>query len=179
MMALRTLVPVRTTLAGGDRRSIGRSGEVASHVLAGTMKPEALFEAMFDEEPTVRMRAADALEKVSARRPEWLQPFKDVLLARLPEIHQMEVCWHVAQIVSRLSLTRDERHTQAVPVLMGYLKAKSRIIQTFALQALADFAGSDPQLRPTVIRLVEEASRAGSPAVRSRSRRLLAKLGPS
>lgn len=148
-------------------------------VLKGTIKLDAVFAAMFDEDPVVSMRAADALEKVSARHPERLHPLKDEFLARLPEIDQMEVRWHVAQMLPRLNLTREERHTQAVPVLLDYLRAKSRIVQTFALQALADFARADPHLRPRVRRLVEEAGRTGSPAVRSRSRHLLAQLTSS
>ena len=169
-------VAVRMMLAGGDRRSIGRSGEAAMLALDGKIRLDTLFGAMFDEDATVRMRAADALEKVTVQRPEWLHPFKDELLARLPDVHQMEVRWHVAQILPRLNLSHEELRTQVIPVLMDYLKAKSRIVQTFTLQTLADFAAADPSLRPKVRRLVEEASCTGSPAVRSRCRRLLIKL---
>jgi hypothetical protein len=59
-------------LAGGDRRSIGRSDEV----LADPSLFDVLFKGMLHEDPLVRMRAADAVEKITARHPEYLQPHK-------------------------------------------------------------------------------------------------------
>ena len=68
----------------------------------------------------------------------------------------------------------------AVMALEGTIKAEALFeIQTFALQGLADFAGKDAQLRPQVFRLIEEAGRTGSPAVKARSRHLLVKLKSS
>ena len=122
------------------------------------------------------MRAADAVEKVSAERPEWACPCKAEFLAGLPAFRRPEMRWHAAQILPRLDLTANERGSLAVPVLLDYLKDKSRIVRTFALQALADFAADDAALRPQVIGLLAEALRTGPPAVRARSRRLLATL---
>ena len=172
-------IPVRAMLGGGDRRSTGRADEAATMALEGGVEAGALFEAMFDDDSLVRMRAADALEKASARRPELLHPLKEKFLARLPGIRQMEVRWHAAQMLPRLGLTAHERQRVAMPVLLDYLEDKSRIVQTFALQALADIAANDASLRPQVIRLIEAASQHGSPAVKSRGRRLLAKLRPA
>ena len=163
-------------LAGGDRRSIGRANEVAALALAGTLDFGAVCAAMFDEDPVVRMRAADAVEKVSVERPAWPRPFKAEFLAGLPDFRLPEMRWHAAQTLPRLDLTAGERDTRAVPVLLDYLRDESRLVQTCALQALADFALADPSLRPRVIGLLEEALRAGPPAARARSRRLLAQL---
>lgn len=57
-------------LEGGDRRSIGRSNEVADFVLRDRERFAELFEGLFHADARVRMRAADALEKVSAKHPE-------------------------------------------------------------------------------------------------------------
>ena len=51
------------------------------------------------------MRAADAVEKITARRPELLRPHKRRLLTELALIPQQEVRWHVAQMLPRLSLS--------------------------------------------------------------------------
>ena len=166
-------------LAGGDRRSTGRADELVDAVVRGQIDVAGIYPAMFDEDEVVRMRAADALEKISAQRPDFLRPYKRDLLDRLPTIVQPEVRWHVAQMLPRLALTDDERDTQAIPVLLGYLQDQSRIVQTFALQALADFAVMDLQLRPRVLALVENAARAGSAAVRARCRHLSKQLSSS
>lgn len=170
--------PVRAMLTGGDRRSTGRADELAEEVLQNRIAIAAVYPAMFDEDEAVRMRAADALEKISVQRPEWLQPYKQDLLERLPDMVQPEVRWHVAQMLPRLALTPEERDARVLPVLLDYLRDKSRIVQTFALQALTDFAASDRRLRPQVLTLVEAAARTGSAAVRARCRQLLRQLSP-
>jgi hypothetical protein len=60
--------------------------------------------------------------------------------------------------------------------LTGYLNDTSRIVKTFAMQALADLAEQDDGLRAPVIRQIEELTRSGSPAMQNRGRKLLAKL---
>ena len=164
---------VRARLAGGDRRSIGRADEVAADVLAGAVPFGAVFAAMFDEDSVVRMRAADATEKVSAQRPEMLCVCKAEFLAGLPDFRLPEMRWHAAQMLPRLNLTATERDTLAVPALLGYLQDNSRIVQTFALQALADFAAADATLRPRVAALLDHALLNGPPALKARCRRLL------
>ena len=164
---------IRAMLAGGDRRSTGRADKLAAAVLAGRIDAGAVYAAMFDEDAVVRMRAADALEKISAQQPAWLQPFKKDFLARLPGIVQAEVRWHVAQMLPRFRLTTTERRARAVPVLLEYLRDKSRLVQTFALQSLADFAAVDQKLRPQTLAIIENAARVGSPAVKARCRQLL------
>ena len=53
-------------LAGGDRRSIGRSNEVVATVLADPELLSVLFSGLDHDDPLIRMRAADAREKIGA-----------------------------------------------------------------------------------------------------------------
>src|SRR5271170_8027912 len=62
--------PLLKKLSGGDRRSIGRSNEVVDHVLAHPAHLSHVFEGLAVDDPVVRMRAADAIEKITARRPD-------------------------------------------------------------------------------------------------------------
>jgi HEAT repeat protein len=162
-------------LAGGDRRSIGRVPEVVQQVLEDPTSFPALFEGMLHGDPVVRMRAADAVEKITAAHPEFLRPFKDRLIGQVARIDQQEVRWHVAQMLPRLELDEDEKAT-SVTILLDYLHDKSKIVKTFAMQALADFAERDAALRPEVIQLLEELTRTGSPAMASRGRKLRQRL---
>ena len=83
--------------------------------------------------------------------------------------------WHVAALFSRLELTRPERRT-VLKIRHQYLENKSKIVKTFAMQALADLALQDRELKPSIYRQLEELTRIGSPAMQSRGRKLLAKL---
>jgi hypothetical protein len=167
--------PLLQKLQGGDRRSIGRSDEVAAEVAAAPELFDALFSGMLSADPIVRMRAADAAEKITAGRPEWLAPYKTVLLTQLSLSDQPEVRWHVALMLPRLRLNVRERG-KALAILEGYLEDKSRIVKTCALQAMADLALADPALGPAVRARLAQALSEGTPAMKARSRKLLAAL---
>jgi hypothetical protein len=162
-------------LAGGDRRSIGRANEVVSDVLNDPALLEVVFRGMLGDDPVVRMRCADAVEKITATHPEYLQPYKEDLIEQVAPIDQQEVRWHVAQMIPRLEWSREERAV-AVEILVRYLKDKSKIVKTFAMQALADLAEEDLDLRAQVVELLEERMQTGSPAMQSRGRKLLARM---
>jgi HEAT repeat protein len=167
--------PLLQRLQGGDRRSIGKSREVVNRVLADPELFGIVFGGMTDDDPLVRMRSADAAEKIAALRPDLLQSYKRRLLREVAPIEQQEVRWHVAQLISRIKLSRTERRI-AVEILSRYLKDDSRIVRTFALQGLADLAVQDAYLRPGIVRTLKRLTRTGSPAMRSRGRKLLQKL---
>ncbi|HEV2690352.1 MAG TPA: hypothetical protein VGV35_17470 [Bryobacteraceae bacterium] len=162
-------------LGGGDRRSIGRSEEVAKAVLSNASKFADVFSGMLGEDRLIRMRSADAVEKVTAIRPELLQPYKSQLLRLVSTCPDKEVRWHVAQMLPRLTLTSAEEK-RAVEILVEYLDDDSRIVKTFSMQALADLALRNRQLLPLVIPIVERCTHSGSPAMTSRGRKLLKKL---
>lgn len=167
--------PVLPKLTGGDLRSIGRSDEVAAEVLTEPSLFGPLFEGFFHPDPLVRMRSADAIEKITRQHPEYLQPYKTQLIQQVSQIKQQEVCWHVAQLFSRLELTSAERGA-VLQVLSTYLTHPSKIVKTFAMQALADLAVQDASLRPGIIDQLEKLTATGSPAMQSRGRKLLAQL---
>jgi hypothetical protein len=116
--------------------------------------------------------------KVSATHPEWLEPHKDVLIQLTARATQQELRWHLAQMLPRLTLGAIE-HRVAVRAMLDYLDDPSKIVKTFALQALADLAQNDPALRRQLPRILADILKSGSPAMRARARRLLARLDRS
>jgi len=162
-------------LAGGDLRSIGHSQEVVDEVLANPSLFDELVMGMLHSDPCVRMRAADVTEKVTRRHPEWLQAYKTLLVEKIALVEQPEVRWHVCQLLPRLELAVSERKT-VIDILESYLGDKSSIVKTFAMQALADFAMKNEELRPTIIQKIEALTTNGTPAMKSRGKKLLKKL---
>ncbi len=158
-------------LRGGDRRSIGRANEVSEHVLAHPESLPELLDCLKSEDLLVRMRAGDALEKVSARYAALLRPKAGSLLALAERATEQETRWHLAQILPRLDLQGDERK-RAVAMMLDYADDPSRIVRADALTALAGFAEADAALRPRVATLLREAESSTAPAVRARARRL-------
>jgi hypothetical protein len=166
---------LREWLQGKDRRSIGRANEVAALVLREPLRFPELIGFLWSDDPIVRMRAADAAEKISVRKPALLAPFKAELLGLLFEADQQELRWHLALMIPRLALTKKERQ-RAAEGLRRYLEDRSSIVKTFALQGLTELAAVDRSLLPEVRAILEAAERAGTPAMRARARKLLKTL---
>jgi hypothetical protein len=162
-------------LKGGDRRSTGGSDVVATKVSRNLELFPELMAGLWSDDPLVRMRAADAAEKVTRANRELIQPYKQQLLRLMAETEQPELRWHLAAMIPRLSLSRTER-AMAVTAMNGYLEDRSSIVKTSALQALADLAEDDAALRSTVIDLLRASIREGTPAMKARSRKLLPRL---
>ena len=192
-------------LEGGDRRSVGRADEVAALVSRNPKLFPRLFAGLWSDDPLVRMRATDAAEKVTRTAPQLLQPYKAELLGLLAESAlgepefvesdqqpvqkrvrrsskqvvqqpiQQEVRWHLAVMVPRLKLIPAEAQRVASELAV-YLDDRSSIVKTFALQGLWELAQQHPSVRPLVLELLERAARSGTPAMRARSRKLLAHL---
>jgi hypothetical protein len=162
-------------LEGGDRRSIGRSNEAVALVLETPERMAILFSGMASDDPLVRMRCADAAEKITVLHPEYLLPHKKLLLETLSKTEQKEIRWHIAPMLARLPLSEAEQG-KAVDILLAYLNDRSSIVKTFAMQALADLAARDGKLRPFVLRHIRELAVIGTPAMKARGKKLLARL---
>ncbi|MBL9046057.1 MAG: hypothetical protein JNK34_01920 [Tabrizicola sp.] len=166
---------IAKALSGGDKRSIGRSNDVATYVLAHGAAVPGLVALLRHPDAVVRMRAADALEKLSARKAEWLTPFADDILAAA-EPEEQEICWHAAQILPRLDL--DAAQLKATVALMrGLLGHESRIVRVFALTGLVDLSRRDHSLRPMAGTAVQTATMSGIPSLAARARKLQRQLG--
>jgi len=167
--------PLVAKLRGTDRRPIGGSEEVVRGVLADPGQFRLVSDAMLGPDLVVRMRAAGAVEKVTRRLADLLRGLEDRVLTEVAAIGQQEVRWHVARLLPRLALTPPQR-ARAITILRGFAGDDSRIVRTFAMQALADLAGHDEQMRRWVRPLLAELTRTGTPAMRRRGRQLLARL---
>jgi hypothetical protein len=144
-------------------------------VLADPRQFRVVFDAMLVPDPVVRTRAADAVEKITLRRPDLLRGLEGRVLTEVAATGQPEVRWHVAQLVPRLALAPPQR-ARAITILRGFLDDDSRIVRTCDMQALADLAEHDEQMRGWVLPLLAELARTGTPAMRSRGRKIVARL---
>lgn len=167
--------PLLQALSGGNRRSIGESNRAVLAVLKNPEVIDILFQGVETPDPVLRMRCADVIEKVTAKRPELLIPFKKVILSRLSKIEQQEVRWHVAPMLARLPLTEAEEGT-VVNLLLGYTNDRSSIVKTMSMQALVDIALRNYYLLPKIKQHIEELSAIGTPAMKARSKKLLKSL---
>ena len=175
LVAFMRRTSILRVLEAGDRRTVGRSDQVAALVSKNPECFRELIAGLWSHNGAVRMGAADAAEKATRTNHSLLRPHKKELLGLMTEATQQELRWHLAVMVPRLLLSNREREV-AISNLNRYLKDRSSIVKTYALQGLADLARDDSRLRLHVIELLKGATRNGTAAMKARSRKLLAVL---
>ena len=162
-------------LRGGDLRSIGRANEIADKVEQNSALFGEVFKGLYDNDPIVRMRSADVIEKVTKNKPQLLRGFTSKIISILASAEQQEICWHMAQIAPRLACTKNEVN-QIIKILKRYLSHKSKIVNVSAMESLAVFTQINSSILNEVIEIIKEQEKTGSPAVQSRGRKLLKRL---
>jgi hypothetical protein len=173
---VKNMSQILEKLRGGDLRSIGRANEVVDDILKNPDLFAEVFEGMLNNDPRVRMRSADALEKVSSKHPEYLQSFKTRLIDEVSHIEQQEVRWHVAQMFSYLELNKKEKNS-VIQVLFSYIDTtKSNIVKVFSMQTLANLAEEDKRIKTRILKKINEVVKTGSPAAVNRGKKLIDQL---
>lgn len=169
------MTQVLEKLIEGDLRSIGKSPEVVELVLKDPTLFEELLYGMIHEDPGVRMRASDAVEKITRIHPEYLKEQNDFFIDKVLTQTQQEVRWHAAQMVARFDFDNLELN-RVIEFLFRFLEDDSKIVQVNSLQALVDLAESNQELFPKALRVLEEKIETGSPAVKNRAQKLKLEL---
>ena len=147
---------IREMLVPGKRLDAGHACEVAALLLKNPRKTGQVVECLWDEEPGVANRAADALERASCRRPQILTHWKDALLDRMLDASENKLRWNLALMISRTSLTETESR-RAAAVLRSWLDDKSSIVKTSAMHGLAGLTRWDPSMLPEVLDMLRIA----------------------
>ena len=163
---------IRRMLAPGARLSPGRVWEVVELIEGKPAKIAQLIECLFDDDPAIASRAADALERLTRDRPRRAQRWKDSLIGLLAETTEKKVRWNLALTIPRFALTVPECRRVA-EILNTYQDDPSSIVKTTALHGMASLTRQDPESLPEVLDLLRTAGRSGTPAMRARSRILL------
>jgi hypothetical protein len=125
---------------GGKSNSLGRVDEVIALVEADPSRVEELYGCLFDNDAWTRMRAADALEKICRRHPDWLLPFVDRFPRELGTSDQPSIQWHLAQIYGQVELTSGQR-SSAIAWLCRLLSNREAdwIVAAQAMNTLSKF----------------------------------------
>jgi hypothetical protein len=168
---------------GKHALSLGQVPEAVALIEAQPRLADRLIQLLWDHDQGVVQRAADVLERVTARASRQLSPTlarslansKDALLGLLAEAQLKKLRWNLALTLGRLPLTIPDCH-RAAAALHTFLDDPSSIVKTAALQGLADLTRHDPSQLPAVLDLLRIHGRSGTPAMRARSRILLVQL---
>lgn len=164
-------------LEGGHKNSLGRVNEVISTVLSDRSRLEELYDALFDSDAWVRMRAADAFEKICREHPEWIQPYVDRLQNELSASTQPSIQWHLAQIYMQIELNENQK-SHAIHWLKSLLRTTDVdwIVAANSMKALAHFANQGDISQPELEAQLNVQLGHKSNAVIKLAKKLLAEL---
>ncbi len=162
---------IEQLLQGTDRRSIGNSNTVAKAIDSQPAFDE-LFELLFHKDRILVMRAADAIEKVTLNSPNYLAPHKNALIELSSKASDIELKWHLAQLLPRLSLERKEQN-QVWKLLRTWAadSKESKIVRVNALQALSDLCTAHPERIREFSALLTNISHENIPSLNARIRK--------
>lgn len=163
---------IEDLLKGGDRRSIGRANDLVALVTDQELFDE-LFEALYHPDRRVAMRAVDAIEKIAIKNSFFLHQHKKAILMLCNTAADIELKWHLALIVVRLDLTKQE--TGLVWQLLSDWamdKKESKIVRVNALQGLYMLTQRHAGLIHDFKLTVDEVEREQVPSINARIRKL-------
>ncbi len=159
-------------LLGGDLRSIARSNEVA-RLVEDQQTFDDLFGLLLHHERLLVMRAADAIEKVTIRHPQFLMPHKNQLFSLLKGSMDKELKWHIAQLITRLSLTAEEQ-AEVWKILRYWVQNpnESKIVRVNSLQGLYEMTVQYPSMRERLLNVIDTVSHELIPSLQARSKKI-------
>lgn len=166
-------VDVIGLLSEGDKRTVHNVDRVVEYALSSTQAIPNIIAAMKSSDEGLAMRAADATQKVFATQPKLVKPYTSDLFELLLACSQKEIRWHLAQIMPGLPMTDDQLRRAAAVWREDFYNSDSSIVKTFSLQAMYDISKKNPDVQALFDEMVADALDKGTPAMKSRARKLL------
>ncbi len=170
-----TLTPIQNRLTGGERRSIGEAIDVANEVITRPVILPEIMDGLRSPDPILRSRSAQVVATVGRKSPGLLNAFKFEIMNEFAVIDQWEVREQMSKTIPQLDLNQNEVE-EANLIFESYLRDKSSIVRTCAIQGLFDLLKFAPDNRAGPKARLEDIQFSGSAAMRARSRILLVKL---
>ncbi len=159
-------------LKGGDLRSIANVDKLV--ILIKSQKDfDKLFQYLFSKDRLIVMRTADAIEKVSRRKFEYLNKCTQDIINLMNAAIDKELKWHLALISSRLNLS-----IQDLGIVWDKLtfwatdKKESKIVRVNSIQALFDLANKNEELKRDFSLTVQTIENENIPSINARLRKL-------
>lgn len=134
---------------------------------------DELFGLIFHHERPLVMRAADAVEKITLKNKGYLEPHKGQLLAILKSADHKELKWHIAQLLPRVTLTKQEVDDVWHKLTYWALnRNESKIVRVNALQGLFDISRSHSEWQKDFNQTLSAIEHEAIPSLQARIRKL-------
>ncbi|HNR08402.1 MAG TPA: hypothetical protein PKM27_13875 [Saprospiraceae bacterium] len=163
---------IEALLSGNDLRTIGKVREIIP-LIRNQSDFDALFSFMSHHDRVIRMRAADAVEKISLGHPEYLQVHVAELFDLSHSAVDKEFKWHLALLLSRPVFSKNEAEfAWAILERWAIDKSNSKIVRVNALEGLYHlFLQVTSRLLP-FLQLLNKLADENIPSINARIRKI-------
>lgn len=137
---------------------------------------DELFGLLFYHERPLIQRTANAVDKITQSRPEYLEPHRNQLLSILKSPDYRSVKANVVKLIPRLTLSDDE--LEIVWHLLSHQALnpnENKSIRLNALQSLYDLSKKHVHLKSELIQINDGLKRDPTPSIQARLKRLSGK----
>ena len=161
---------LQSYLKGGDLRSIAYVGKLVAQIKTQSAFDE-LFSILFLPNRLLVMRAADAIEKITLKNPQFLANYTKEIIRLLKTASNKELKWHLALIATRINFNaRDFEFVWNKLATWAKDKKESKIVRVNSIQSL--FKIVKPELKKELELILKEVESENIPSINARLKKL-------
>ena len=159
-------------LAGNDLRSLSKSSRIIS-LINDQGSFDKLFTYLYNNDRAIVMKTIDLIEKITLEHKEYLQKHKLEILNMSNSTKNIELKWHLAQLIVRVKYTHSE-----VKIIWKILekwvldKKESKIVRVNSLQSLDEIVENDNEYQNDLVKIVKMLKEENISSINARIRKL-------
>jgi len=161
--------PILDWLSGDDLRSDGMADEVVSVVLRNPQLFDEVYGGLLHTNNVIRGRTADALEKISRSKPQYLKDHVTELIRVAKSDSVAMVRMHLAMIFGHMAIYADLVE-ELVAILLFMLDDKSVFAKSWAIVSLCILARKYPEEGDQILQRIAPLHADKSIAIRTKVR---------
>lgn len=170
------MIELEKLLSGADLRSIGKCDVVISKI-KNQQDFDNLFKFLFHQNRIIVMHAADAIEKITIKHPQYLAKHKAKLIELFYTAKNKELKWHLTVLAPRLNLNSIEfgKIWHALTI-WAMDKTNSRLVRVGAVQGLFEMVKQQSNLIKDFTLTMLELEKQNIPSINARIRNIRKEL---
>ena len=158
--------------AGDDLRSLGKSSEIVS-LINNQKSFDKLFAYLYNNDRAIVMKTIDLIEKITLVHKEYLQKHKLEIFNMFNGAENIELKWHLAQLIVRIKCTNNEIKI-VWKILEKWIldKMESKIVRVNSLQSLYEIAINNEKYLNNLIKIVNLIKNENISSINARIKKL-------
>ena len=159
-------------LAGNDLRSLGKSSDIFS-LINDQNSFDKLFGLLYNNDRATVMKVVDTIEKITLTKKEYLQKHKLEIIKLCEEVENIELKWHLAQLLERLKYTNDEIKIVKKILAKWILdKKESKIVRVNSIQSLFELEKIYKNKQNNFLEIVNKIKQENISSINARIKKL-------